>query len=304
MTNISAIVLTFNESLHIRRCIESLYAAGIKVHVVDSGSTDGTPQLAENFGAVVHFNRWKNYADQFQWALENCSIDTEWVMRMDADEYIEPDLIDEIKAGFEHFSNDVTGFYIRRKYFFLGKWIKYGSVYPLNLLRIWRTGEGKIESRWMDEHIVLSGNRNTKFLSGHIVDDNLNNTRWYIDKHNKYADREMVDILSRKYNLFPQDESISEDTSNFQARAKRFVKERIYNKLPVFLRPIIYFFYRYFLRLGFLDGTKGFAFHFMQGLWYRSLVDLRVFEAEELLKSAKSKEDKIFFLRQLTGLDI
>lgn len=304
MSNISAIILTFNEALHIERCINSLNSAGIKVHVVDSGSTDCTVELAESLGAKVYYNKWKNYADQFQWGLDNCVIETDWVMRMDADEYLESDLINELKGGLVDVPLDVSGFYIRRKYFFLGKWIKYGAVYPLNLLRIWRAGEGKIESRWMDEHIVLPGNKKTAFLTGHIVDDNLNNTRWYIDKHNKYADREMIDILTRKYSLLPQDETISEDKSNFQARVKRFFKERIYNNLPVFLRPTLYFFYRYFLRLGFLDGTKGFAFHFMQGLWYRSLVDLRVLEAEEAFKSAATNEDKIIVLRQLTGLDI
>lgn len=304
MSNISAIILTFNEALHIERCINSLNSAGIKVHVVDSGSTDNTTDLANSLGAKVYHNKWKNYADQFQWGLDNCAIDTEWVMRMDADEYLEPDLIEEIKGGIVNIPSSVTGLYIRRKYFFLGKWIKHGAVYPLNLLRIWRVGHGRIESRWMDEHIVLNGGSETAFLKGHIVDDNLNSTSWYIDKHNKYADREMIDILTRKYSLLPQDETISEDKSNFQARVKRFFKERIYNNLPVFVRPILYFFYRYFLRLGFLDGTKGFAFHFMQGLWYRSLVDLRVLEAEEAFKSAATNEDKIIVLRQLTGLDI
>lgn len=302
--SVSVIILTCNEGIHIERCIRSLLKANLEVHVVDSGSTDCTVELAESLGAKVYYNKWKNYADQFQWGLDNCVIETDWVMRMDADEYLESDLINELKGGLVDVPLDVSGFYIRRKYFFLGKWIKYGAVYPLNLLRIWRAGEGKIESRWMDEHIVLPGNKKTAFLTGHIVDDNLNNTKWYIDKHNKYADREMIDILTRKYSLLPQDETISEDKSNFQARVKRFFKERIYNNLPVFLRPTLYFFYRYFLRLGFLDGTKGFAFHFMQGLWYRSLVDLRVLEAEEAFKSAATNEDKIIVLRQLTGLDI
>ena len=156
----------------------------------------------------------------------------------------------------------------------------------------------------MDEHIVLSGEGETQFLQGHIVDDNLNNTSWYIDKHNKYADREMVDILGRKYGLFDLDESIADDTTNKQARFKRYLKERIYNELPVFVRPTFYFLYRYILRLGVLDGTKGFAFHFMQGYWYRSLVDLRVYEAELKLKECLSKEEKLEVLRKLTGLEL
>ncbi|MDP7187813.1 MAG: glycosyltransferase family 2 protein [Candidatus Poseidoniia archaeon] len=304
MSSISAIVLTHNERLHIERCIQSLKAAGLTVFVVDSGSSDGTVEIAESLGAKVYQNKWVNYAVQFQWGLDNCPIETEWVMRMDADEYLEPDLIEEIICQLEDVSSDISGIYLRRKYFFLGQWIKRGAVYPLNLLRIWRAGEGRIESRWMDEHIVLSGAGKTIFFDGHVVDDNLNNTRWYIDKHNKYADREMVDILSKKYSLFESDESISEDRSNFQARIKRFFKEGVYNKLPVFVRPVLYFFYRYFLRLGFLDGKKGFAFHFMQGLWYRMLVDLRVFEAERALNGAYDNAERIKRLRDLTGLDL
>jgi glycosyltransferase involved in cell wall biosynthesis len=301
---VSAIILTKNEKLHIERCISSLMLAGVSVFVVDSGSTDGTIEIAEHLGATVFNNPWKNYADQFQWGLDNCPINTEWVMRMDADEYLEPDLIEEIKAGLDSVENDIMGLYIRRKYFFLGQWIRRGAVYPLNLLRIWRAGKGRIESRWMDEHIILEGAGKTQFLQGHIVDDNLNNTRWYIDKHNKYADREMLDILGRKYNLFKHDNSISEDSTNKQARIKRLVKEVVYNKIPLFVRPTLYFLYRYFLRLGILDGTKGFAFHFMQGYWYRSLVDLRVYEAEIKMKSCSTKGERLQVLKDLTGLDV
>ncbi|MCY0966946.1 glycosyltransferase family 2 protein [Parathalassolituus penaei] len=302
--SISAIILTKNEKLHIERCIKSLTDAGISVFVIDSGSSDGTIEIAERLGAQVFYNQWKNYADQFQWGLDNCPINTEWVMRMDADEYLEPDLIDEVRTGLISVPSNISGLYIRRKYFFLGQWIKKGAVYPLNLLRIWRNGKGRIEARWMDEHIVLSGDGNTMFLNGHIVDDNLNNTRWYIDKHNRYADREMIDIVGRKYDLFEQDESIAKDSSNNQARIKRFVKERVYNSLPVFIRPTFYFLYRYFIRLGFMDGVKGFAFHFMQGFWYRTLVDLRVYEAEMQMKHCQSKAERVQILKDLTGLDL
>ena len=303
-SGISVVILTYNENLHIERCITSLLGVASNIYVIDSFSSDETVSICQRLGAEVYQRKWLNYADQFQWALDNCPISTQWVMRMDADEYVDSDLIEEIKDCLTNVKPEVNGIYIRRKYFFLGKWIKYGGVYPLNLLRIWRTGKGRIESRWMDEHIVLDGGANTIFFKGHIVDDNINNTRWYVDKHNKYADREMIDILSKKYSLFSGDQSISEDKSNSQARIKRFVKEEMYNKLPVFFRPTLYFLYRYFLRLGFIDGTKGFAFHFMQGYWYRSLVDLRVYEAEILLKNCENNQERIAVLRHLTGLEL
>ena len=303
-SSLSVVILTYNENLHIERCITSLLGVASNIYVIDSFSSDETVSICQRLGAEVYQRKWVNYADQFQWALDNCPISTHWVMRMDADEYVDSDLIEEIKDSLTNVKPEINGIYIRRKYFFLGKWIKYGAVYPLNLLRIWRTGKGRIESRWMDEHIVLDGGANTIFFKGHIVDDNINNTRWYVDKHNKYADREMIDILSKKYSLFSGDQSISEDKSNSQARIKRFVKEEIYNKLPVFFRPTLYFLYRYFLRLGFIDGTKGFAFHFMQGYWYRALVDLRVYEAEILLKNCENNQERIAVLKHLTGLDL
>jgi len=224
-------------------------------------------------------------------------------MRMDADEYLEDDLINEINASLADVRDDVVGLYIRRKYFFMGKWIRHGAIYPLKLLRIWRNGVGRIEKRWMDEHIVLDGYRKTLEMEGHIVDDNLNGTKWWTDKHNKYADREMLDILSRKYGLFSGDDAVMQG-ANSQAGIKRFVKENIYNHLPFFVRPMLFFLYRYFLRFGFLDGIQGFAFHFFQGFWYRALVDLRVYEAEKLINSASDNKQRLEILEEMTGLKL
>jgi glycosyltransferase involved in cell wall biosynthesis len=305
MSNISIVILTYNEEIHIERCIRSLLPITSNIFVVDSFSSDKTIEICESLGADVYQNTWKNnYARQFQWGLDNCPINTEWVMRIDADEYVEVDLADEINAELSNVPDDINGLYIRRKYIFLGRWVKYGATYPLNLLRIWRQGKGRIESRWMDEHMVLDGGSKTGQLAGHISDHNLNNTRWWVDKHNKYADREMVDILAKKYQLFPCEDAFKSDSNFSQAKVVRFIKEKVYNTLPIFIRPFLYFLYRYFLRLGFLDGTSGFAFHFMQGFWYRCLVDLRVYEAEKLVLDSTNNEQRRKILAELTGLDL
>lgn len=300
--DISVIILTYNEELHIERCIKNLQPVAQNIFIVDSFSTDNTVQIAESLGAKVFQRPWKNYADQFQWGLDNCPIQTSWVMRMDADEYLEQPLVEEIVRKFPLLPSDINGIYLKRKHHFLGRWIKHGDRYPLVLLRIWKTGQAHIENRWMDEHIVLdSGNAVT--FDGDFVDDNQNTVEWFIAKHNRYASREMLDILNHKYQLFSRDESIAEAESG-QAKLKRFVKETLYNKLPLFVRPLLYFFYRYFLRLGFLDGPEGFAYHFMQGLWYRCLVDLKCLEAERILKGAESREEKVARLAKLTGLKL
>lgn len=301
---LSVIVLTHNEEKHIRRCVNSLKQLTGNIFVVDSYSTDRTVEICKELGVRISQRSWKNYSDQFQWGLDNNPFSTDWIMRMDADEYIEPSLADELSYVLGKQEVNVSGFYIRRKYFFSGKWVRYGGVYPLKLLRVWKAGLGRIEERWMDEHIVLDDNCSTALLKEHIVDDNLNDTKWWVDKHNKYADREMIDILNGKYGFFCKDDSLTKDDVRSQASLKRKVKERIYNRLPIFIRPTLYFFYRYFFRLGFLDGKVGFAFHFLQGYWYRMIVDLRVYEAEKEMKGMITNTERIAALEKMTSLNL
>jgi glycosyltransferase involved in cell wall biosynthesis len=278
--SMTVVILTYNEEKHIERCIRSLRLVASKIHVVDSFSTDRTVKLAKSLGAEVMQRAFVNHAEQFQWALDNLSIESDWVMRMDADEYLEPDLQQELRNILAKcVPDDVAGFYIRRKVFFYGKWIRHGGFYPHTLLRIWRNGQGWIEQRWMDEHIVLSPDSKTHMLEGHLVDDNLKGITFWINKHNSYASREMVDLLNRKYPLLERDESLKA-WDDPQAKWKRILKDNVYSRLPLILRSTLYFIYRYFLRLGFLDGNKGFIWHFMQGYWYRALVDVKIMEIE------------------------
>jgi len=300
VSDISVIILTYNEELHIERCINNMLLIAKEVFVVDSYSTDRTVEIAQSLGAKVYQNTFVNQALQFQWALDNCPVKTDWVMRMDADEYLESLLVEEIIRKVPELPNNINGIYFKYKLHFLGRWIKHGDRYPLILLRLWKNGQAHIENRWMDEHIVLDAGKSIIF-DGHFVDANLNTIEWFIAKHNRYASREMIEILNQKYHLFHRNGSVAESETS-QRKIKRLVKERLYNKLPLFARPIFYFCYRYFLRLGFLDGKEGFAYHFMQGLWYRCLVDLKCLEAERSLRGAETRAEKIARLVKLTGL--
>jgi len=278
--SLTVVLLTFNEERHIRRCLESLNVITSSIFIVDSFSTDRTVEIAESMGAIVKQRKWKNYADQFQWGIDNCGNETEWIMRMDADEYCDPELLQEISDTLGQVPDNIDGFYIRRKVFFYGKWIRFGGFYPHILLRIWRRGKGRIEQRWMDEHIVLSPGSKTLLLKGHLVDDNQKGITFWINKHNSYASREMVDLLNRKYGLIASDESLKK-TDVTRNKWKRIIKDELYSKLPIGIRSTLYFIYRYFFRLGFLDGGKGFIWHFMQGYWYRMLVDIKIMEIEK-----------------------
>lgn len=302
--DLSIIILTHNEELHIERCINNIQKISKQIFIVDSFSTDNTVLIAETLGVTVIQHKWTNYAQQFQWGIDNLPIQTQWVMRFDADELLTDELIDELHVKLPSLSHDITGIALKRRHYFLGKWIKHGDRYPLVLLRLWKKGCAHIEQRWMDEHMVLDKGRSV-LLESDFSDINLNNIDWFIDKHNKYASREMLDILNQKYSFSFIDQSI-EANETTQAKFKRYLKENIYNNFPIFIRPCLYFLYRYIVRLGFLDGKEGFAYHFMQGFWYRCLVDLKCIEAEKILSDYDKLDKKsiVIKLKELTKLDI
>lgn len=218
-------------------------------------------------GAEVCQNKWINYSNQFTWALNNLDITDAWTLRIDADEYIDEKLRNQIKSFVQEESNHNCAIF-KRKIVFLGKEIIHGNFYPLLMLRLWKTGQGHIEQQWMDEHIEVA-NANPKILDGDLVDHNLNNLTWWTNKHNGYATREVYDIVSKSHNS---------NKNTGQAKIKRLIKTKIYNKLPQKIRPWLYFVYRYIIGRGFLDGTPGFYFCMLQAFWYRTLVDAKLYE--------------------------
>ncbi len=302
LSSVTVIILTLNEEKHLARALDSVISFATDVIVVDSYSTDQTIEIARRYGARIEQHPFVNQAKQFQWALDNVSMHTEWVMRLDADEVVEIDLAKEISTKLVKLEVDVVGINLKRKHIFLGRWIRHGGRYPLLLLRIWRTGKGRIEDRWMDEHILLSEGRQVTFEGG-FADCNLNDLTFFIEKHNKYATREAVDILNQRRKFSRRDDGLGAASTSRQAAIKRWVKEGFYNKLPFEIASLGYFLYRYFIQLGFLDGREGFAYHFLQGYWYRYLVGAKVRELEAELGSAEGKE-AVERLKELTGLAI
>jgi len=278
MNSISVIILTYNEEKHIARCIQNLNKVANKIFIIDSNSTDRTVEIAESLGAEVFINPWVNYATQFNWALENCPIDTDWTMRMDCDEYLLDELIHEVNNKLSTLPAGIGGVILKRRVIFMDKWIRRGGFYPHNLLRIWRTGTAKLEDRWMDEHVVLEKGEIT-FFENDMVDHNINDLTWWINKHNSYASREVIDLLQIE-NKTTSSQNVESSLIGEQYSRKRWIKEKIYSKTPLFVRPFIYFFYRYFILLGFLDGVPGLIWHFLQGFWYRFLVDAKMYEKE------------------------
>lgn len=297
--DISVIILTLNEEQHIERCIKSLQLFAKNIFIIDSFSTDNTVKIAKQLGAQVYKNKWPgNHAIQFQWGLNNCPIDTQWVMKMDADEYVLSELSNEIIKKLDTLNSDISGIYVKRRVHFLNKWIRYGGYYPTWLLRIWKYDKGIMEQRWMDEHIKLSAGKTIQF-NNDIVDDNKNNLTWWTEKHNNYATREAADLLNIIYEFKKYDE-VEPNILGTQEQRKRWLKIR-YAKLPLFLRPIIYFTWRYTFKLGFLDGKTGLIWHFLQGGWYRFLVDAKINEIYFNTKKNKKSINK--YLKDKYNID-
>ena len=292
MQDISVIILTFNEEKHIARCIKSLSTFTDKVFIVDSGSTDKTVEIAKGLGAEVIVNQWVNYATQFNFGIENNPFKTKWLMRMDSDEYVLPELSDEINQKLAFTLEEFSGMYIKRRVIFFEKWIKHGAFYPMWLMRIWRNGHGICEESWMDEHIKLFQG-NVIHLEKDLVDHNLNNITWWTQKHNLYTIREVIDILNIKYN-FRDFVAVEPKLFGTQEERKRYLKVK-YASVPLFTRPIFYFIYRYFLRLGFIDGKQGLMWHFLQGFWYRFLIDVKIYEIYQ--RVGRDKQDIINFFK-------
>ncbi|MCF6201151.1 MAG: glycosyltransferase family 2 protein [Hydrogenimonas sp.] len=301
MVDISVIILTYNEEKHIERCIESLRPFAKRVIIIDSCSIDQTVEIARSMGADVYSRKWPgNHAQQFQWGLDNTEIDTEWIMKIDADEFVLPELAEEISQKLPKLSEEITGIYIKRRVFFMGKWIKYGGYYPTWLLRVWRRDKGVMEQRWMDEHIKLTDGKAIRFEHD-FVDDNLNGLTAWIQKHNDYATKEAAETLSIIYGFKENEDSVAQNIFGTQEERKRWLKTK-YVSMPLFVRPALYFVYRYFLKAGFLDGKEGLIWHTLQGGWYRFLVDAKIFEIYH--KAGREKSAILDILSKEHGIDL
>lgn len=303
MSSVSVIILTYNEAMHLERAIHSVKSFASQIIVVDSFSKDGTVAIAERSGALVLQNSFVNQSVQFNWALDNAPITGDWILRLDADEIIESDLADTISTQLPTLQSDVVGINLKRKHIFMNRWVRHGGRYPLLMLRLWRHGHGRVEDRWMDEHVVVAGGR-TVTLEGGFSDHNLHDLTFFTDKHNRYATREALEVLNQRYGLFTQDDGLTITSASAQAALKRFIKENVYNRIPFTLSALLYFLWRYIFQLGFLDGRAGLVYHFLQGYWYRFLVGAKVMEFECALSSASSNYERLKLLEKITGLSL
>lgn len=287
MLDLTTIILTYNEELHIRRCLENVCQFSKKVIVVDSPSTDRTVEICDEFPnveVVVH-QYPGNQAEQFNWALDNINIETEWILRMDADEYCTSELIKEMEERLPDMPKDVSACVLPLGRMFMGRHLKYGIVNEVFIIRLFRRGCVRYELRLMDEHLkILKGNTFT--FDHKFIDASLLSIQQIVDKHNSYSSKGAVQLLDEKYGLTNSD--YADNIYADEVVAKKAQKAR-YAKMPLFWRAFAYFIYRYIFKLGFLDGKEGFCWDFFQGLWYRMLVDAKVYEVKKTCGNDKEK---------------
>lgn len=296
---ISAIIMTLNESLNLEECLTSIKDYVDDIIIVDCFSSDNTIEIAKEYTNKIYQNKWINYSKQYLWAIANTDIKNEWILRIDADERWTKEGFEELRQIIEQ--NRADGVYVKMKIFFMGRWIKHGGFYPNYFLRVYKKSKGKMEDRWMDEHIKVAGK--TIISNIDVIESNYDrqkNISLWTDKHNKYSTREAVEFLIAKHKLKEMD-SVANIFGN-KTEKKRWLKEKLYFRIPLFLRPFLYYIHRYIFKLGFLDGKEGFIFHYLHAFWYRFLVDVKVYQIEQLAK----KENKTIpaVIKEHYGIDV
>jgi len=276
---VSVFILTRNEAANIAACLQSVGWAD-EVFVIDSVSTDGTVDLAQNMGALVYTHPFEGYPQQRNWALENLPFSHDWILMLDADERIPQALAEEISQVVTSIRPDHAGYYLKRRFFFLGQWLKHGGLYPTWLLRLFRRDRATVENRPLNEHVVLKGN------SGYLRQpfDHLDQRPLadWIAKHNRYAEIEAEEFIQERFQGGYQD-TIKIRFWGKQAERKRWIKLKVWNRMPLLVRPFLFFFRNYFLRGGFLDGRQGFIYHVLWSFWVRFLIDVKIIERQSRL---------------------
>jgi len=278
LAQLAVVVLTYNEQLNLSDCLASVQGLSPTLVVVDSGSTDRTLNIAEEFGARILTHPFDGHMQQWGWALQQLDPCIEWVLGLDADQRLSPDLKAEIvnlftldTASLEQ--ND--GFYVNRRQIFRGKWIRHGGYYPKYLLKLFRLDKLQLDKRdYMDHHFYVSGR--SAQLQHDLIEDNRKEAAisFWLTKHIGYAELHAREELSRRCDgarAWPIRPTL------FGSPDQRVIwRKRLWYRMPLYVRPFLYFVYRYFLLGGVLDGKQGFIFHFLQAFWYRLLVDIRL----------------------------
>ena len=269
---LAVIVLTCNDEANLDRALSSVSGWADEIFVLDSMSADGTVEIARRYDCLVVQHVFEDFARQRDHALRALPIQSEWIFFLDADEWMPGALKDEIStliaaAPSQH------GFYVRYRLIWMGRWVRRG-YYPTWILRLFRRGAGRCDDRPMNEHMIVAGE--IGYLSHDLMHEDARGVGSWIAKHNGYASREARERAREEGRRARQERAPR--LFGAQVERKRWIRLRVWNRLPPLVRPFAYFFYRYVLKGGFLDGMPGLSFHFLHALWYPMLIDIKLIE--------------------------
>ena len=281
---VSVVILTFNEETNIRDCIESILDFTDDIFVVDSGSTDKTLEILSGYPIQILHNTFENYSQQRNWSIQTINFKTDWILNLDADHRATEEFKVEVKKLLlKGIPPNINGILTSRRTIFMGKWIKYGGHYPTYHAVMFRLGKGKCENKLYDQHFLVEGD--TLKIKGDIIDMVTESLSTFTLRHDKWSNFEAI----QQFESYIHEKDVIKANVNGNAIQKRRFQKNIYEKFPLFLRPFIYFFIRYFLKLGFLDGKRGLIFHFLQCFWFRFLIDAKIYELKKnAIKSIES----------------
>lgn len=284
MPDFSFVILTYNEEEHLPRLLSSIQNLNAETFILDSGSTDQTLDICETYGVKTAFHAFDNHPKQWDAALRIFTFSTPWLICLDADQIVTPELNRQLGDFRDEDHKHIDGIYFNRKNYFKGHWLRYGGYYPKYLLKMLRTGIGYSDlNENMDHRFVVPGSTLT-WKNGHILEENLkeNDISFWISKHNRYSDLLASEEVERMNKL-----RIQTVKTNFWGNPDERTAwlKNLWWRLPRFLRPFLYFTYRMTFQLGILDGRTGILFHFLQGFWFRVIVDVKI---GEILKQKKN----------------
>jgi glycosyltransferase involved in cell wall biosynthesis len=292
---LSVVFLTFNEELNLEGCLEAVAGWGRQIFIVDSGSTDGTLEIARRHGVQCFYHPFERHTMQWNWALRNLPFSCEWALCLDADQRLTPELKQEIAALLTNAPGppeEMDGYYLTRRQVFRGQWIKHGGYYPKRLLKLVRHRRASCdENELLDSRFYVKGR--TAILQHDLIEENRkeNDLSFWIAKHIRYAELQAQEEMLRRTGLAPW--NLKPALFGSPDQRSLWLRQLWYRHMPLYIRPWLYYFYRYFLRLGFLDGKQGLIFHFFQALWFRMLVDARIDELRSELNSGKTGESRV-----------
>ncbi len=284
---LTTIILTFNSEESLPEVVRSCRDLSARVLVVDSFSADATVETAKALGCEVVQHAFENYAQQRNWAQQYAAVPPDaWLLHLDSDEVVSPELAQSIRRAVQEDCAGVDGYLVRRLSYFLGRPIRHGSINPSWHLRLFRAGKGRCEDRLYDQHFIVPGP--TKTLPGLMLDLQLTTLEKWTAAHNRWSSAEAQEVLHRLGGAGEGAQTLPASLRGDLRMKKRWLKNNLWYRSPLLVRPLVFFLYSYFLRLGFLDGKVGLVYHFLQAFWFRFLVDAKIMEARMARANAAS----------------